>query len=156
VSRALNGGLLPPSYYALPEQLAGGLGPDVLTLRHPFGNGAAPGLEPPGGGVALAVSPPKVRIRVRSEANLFAAKAKTVTIRHVSNHQVVALLEIVSPGNKNIQNGLNAFVRKAREALAAGIHLVLVDLFPPKLARSGGDPPRGLGRGLRRAIFAAG
>lgn len=54
-----------------------------------------------------------------------------VAIRHVSNHQVVALVEIVSPGNKNNQNGLNAFVRKAREALAAGVHLLLVDLFPP-------------------------
>ena len=29
------------------------------------------------------------------------------------------------------QNGLNAFVRKAHEALAARIHLLLVDLFPP-------------------------
>jgi len=30
ISRALNGGLLPAAYYALPEQIAGGLGPDVL------------------------------------------------------------------------------------------------------------------------------
>jgi hypothetical protein len=68
---------------------------------------------------------------MRPEANQYAAKAKAVTIRHVSNHQVVAMVEIISPGNKNNQNGLNAFVRKAREALAAGIHLLLVDLFPP-------------------------
>jgi hypothetical protein len=33
IARALNRGLLPASYYALPEQLAGGLGPDILTLR---------------------------------------------------------------------------------------------------------------------------
>ena len=44
---------------------------------------------------------------------------------------VVALVEIVSPGNKNSQTGLDAFVRKAREMLAAGVHLSLVDLFPP-------------------------
>ena len=44
---------------------------------------------------------------------------------------MVAMVEIVSPGNKNNQNGLNVFVRKAHEALAAGIHLLLVDLFPP-------------------------
>ena len=39
LSRAMNRGLLPTGYYALPEQLAGRLGPDVLTL-------AGPGLPP--------------------------------------------------------------------------------------------------------------
>ncbi len=131
ISRALNGGLLPSEYYALPEQIASGLGPDVLTLRRPSGNGVPPRTDLPGSTVALAVAPPKVRIRMGSEANRYAAKAKTVTIRHVSNHLIVAMVEIVSPGNKNNQNGLNAFVRKAREALAAGIHLLLIDLFPP-------------------------
>lgn len=131
ISRALNRGLLPSEYYALPEQIAGGLGPDVLTLRHPGGNGTPPSANLTGGSVTFAVAPPKVRIRMGSEANRYAAKAKAVTIRHVSNHQIVAMVEIVSPGNKNNQNGLNAFVRKAREALSAGIHLLLIDLFPP-------------------------
>ncbi len=144
ISRALNRGLLPPAYYALPEQIAGGLGPDVLTLRRPGNNGKPPTPEPPSGGMALAVAPPRVRIRMRSDANRYAAKAKAVTIRHVSNHQVVAMVEIVSPGNKNNQNGLNAFVRKAHEALAAGIHLLLVDLFPP----SSRDP-----QGIHRAVW---
>src|SRR5262245_32824947 len=133
LSRALNRGLLPAAYYALPEQFAGGFGPDVLTLRRPGGNGTPPTGEAPGGGVALAVAPPKVRLRMQSEANRYAAKAKAVTIRHVSHHQVVAMVEIVSPGNKNNLNGLNAFVRKAREALAAGVHLLLIDLFPPSV-----------------------
>src|SRR5690242_2021982 len=116
ISGALNGGLLPEGYYALPEQIAGGLGPDVLTLRAPGHNGASPPTDLPGGGVALALAPPKVRIRMRSDANRYAAKAKVVTVRHVSNHQVVAIVEVISPGNKNNQNGLNALVRKAREA----------------------------------------
>jgi hypothetical protein len=81
--------------------------------------------------VALALAPPKVRFRVRSEANQYAAKAKAVTVRHVTSHEVVAMVEIVSPGNKNNVNGLRAFVEKARGALAAGIHLLLADLFPP-------------------------
>jgi Protein of unknown function (DUF4058) len=130
ISRALNRGILPSDYYALPEQLAGGLGPDILTLRRPGNNGTGPG-QASSGGVAVAIVPPRVRIRMRADANRYAAKAKTVTIRHVSHHQVVALVEILSPGNKNNQNGLDAFVRKAREALAAGVHLLLVDLFPP-------------------------
>jgi Protein of unknown function (DUF4058) len=143
IARALNRGLLPATYYALPEQLAGGLGPDVLTLRMPGSNGPSLPLGPPDGGVALASTPPRVRIRMQSEANRYAAQAKAVTIRHVSNHQVVAMVEILSPGNKNNQNGLNAFVRKAHEALAAGIHLLLVDLFPP-----GPRDPQGIHRAV--------
>src|SRR6266513_2358567 len=71
LSRALNRGLLPAEYYALPEQIAGDLGPDVLTLRRPGSNGTPPGLEPPSGGIALAVAPPRVRFRIRSEANQY-------------------------------------------------------------------------------------
>jgi len=143
ISRALNRGLLPAGYYALPEQIAGGLGPDVLSLRIPPGNGV-PAVPPPDGGLALAVAPPRVRLRMRSDANRYSAKAKAVAIRHVSNHQVVALVVIVSPGNKNNQNGRNAFVQKAHQALAAGIHLLLIDLFPP----SSRDP-----QGIHRAVW---
>jgi hypothetical protein len=144
ISRALNRGLLPSEYYALPEQLAGGLGPAILTLWRPGSPRTPPLAVPPNGGVALAMPPPKVQIRMRSEDNRYAAKAKAIGIRHVSNHEVVALVEILSPGNKNNQNGLDAFVRKAREALAAEIHLLLVDLFPP----SPRDP-----RGIHAAVW---
>ena len=41
LARALNRGLLPADYYALPEQHAAGFGPDVLTLQEEDGNGAA-------------------------------------------------------------------------------------------------------------------
>jgi hypothetical protein len=129
IKRALNRGLLPPDHYALAEQIAGGLGPDVLTLHRPA-NGAPPPPEPVGG-VALATVPPQVQFRLRAEPDLYAAKAKAITIRHSSNHRVVAILEIVSPGNKNSRHGLLAFVRKAVEILKARIHLLIVDLFPP-------------------------
>ncbi len=129
IKRALNSGLLPPDYYALAEQIAGGVGPDVLTLQRPA-NGAAAVVEP-AGGVALATVPPLVQFRLRAEPDLYAAKAKAVTIRHTSNHRVVAIVEIVSPGNKNSRHGLRAFVAKAVEVLQARIHLLLVDLFPP-------------------------
>jgi hypothetical protein len=68
---------------------------------------------------------------VESEANQYAAKAKAVVVRHVSTHQVVAMVEIISPGNKASQRGFDALIRKARETLAAGIHMSLIDLFPP-------------------------
>jgi hypothetical protein len=41
------------------------------------------------------------------------------------------MAEIVSPGNKTSQARIQSFVYKATEILAAGIHLLLADLFPP-------------------------
>lgn len=143
IAAALNRGLLPDDYYALPEQVAGGVGPDVLTLQIPNGNGGHGRTEGARGGLTLALAPPKVRLRMRAESRDYAAKAKAVAVRHVSNHRVVAMIEIVSPGNKNNQNGFNAFVRKAREVLAAGVHLLIVDLFPP-----GPRDPQGIHRAV--------
>lgn len=129
IRRVLNRGLLPPEYYALAEQIAGGLGPDVITPQRP-GNGA-PSATEPSGGVALATSPPQVELRHRAERDLYAARAKAVVIHHKSNHQVIAVVEIVSPGNKSSRHGLRAFVGEVRELLRAGIHLLVIDLFPP-------------------------
>jgi len=33
LQKALNSGVLPPDYYAMAEQIAGTVGPDVLTLQ---------------------------------------------------------------------------------------------------------------------------
>jgi hypothetical protein len=129
IARALNRGLLPSDYYALPEQIAGGLGPDVITLSVPS-NGAALARDP-GRGVAVATAPPQVQFRARTEIDLYATKAKAITIRHTSNHQVIAIVEVVSPGNKSSRHGLRALLEKAVEVVRAGIHLLVVDLFPP-------------------------
>lgn len=129
ISRALNKGLLPPEYYALSEQIAGSVGPDVLTLQKPTEPSVS--LEDPRGGLVVTRTPPKVRFRARAEPDRYAAKAKAITIRHRSNHQVIAIVEIVSPGNKSNRHGVRAFVEKAVTALRAGIHLLIMDLFPP-------------------------
>jgi hypothetical protein len=142
IKRALNRGLLPPDHYALAEQIAGGLGPDVLTLQGPM-NGA-PATGSPGKAVALAAAPPAVWWRGKTEIDAYAAKAKVIAVRHTSNHRVVAMVEIVSPGNKSNRHGLRAFVEKAAELLRAGIHLLVVDLFPP----SPRDP-----EGMHKAIW---
>jgi hypothetical protein len=142
LSRALNRGLLPPDYYALTKQIAGGVGPDVLTLQHPGrrGGGLAEELA---GGIALANAPPTVQFRSRAEPDAYASKARAVTIRHVSKHKVVSLVEIVSPGNKNSRHGLRSFVEKAGQFLRAGIHIVVLDLFPP-----GPRDPQGIHRAI--------
>jgi hypothetical protein len=145
IARALNTGLLPPDFYALAEQITGDFGPDVLTLRVP--RIASPEPHEPSGGVALAEDPPRVRFHVKREIELYAEKANAVVVRHRSNHDVIAMIEIVSPGNKNNRREFDAFVKKADEILKAGIHLLIVDLFPPGPR----DP-----QGIHRAIWGDG
>jgi hypothetical protein len=129
IKRVLNSGVLPEDYYALAEQIAGGLGPDVLTRQRPT-NGAA-ALDDPRGGVTLATAPPVVLYRARAEVDVYATKAKALVIGHKSNHQVIAVVEVVSPGNKNSRHGLRGFVTRTEEMLRGGVHLLVVDLFPP-------------------------
>ncbi len=134
IGRALNRGLLPADYYALPEQVAGGVVPDVLTLRRPADDPrpAKPSKWHPGrAGTALRTARPKVRFHIPDVPKWYANKKKAVVIRHVSEHRPVALLEIVSPGNKDSRTSLSDFVEKTRDLLAAGVHVSLVDLFPP-------------------------
>jgi hypothetical protein len=144
IQRALNRGLLPPEYYALAEQIAGGLGPDVIALQGPAPTNGSAFPREPSGGIALAESPPRVAFRRRSEMDQYAAKAKAVVIRHKSGHDVIAVVEIVSPGNKNSRHGLRALVDKAVELLRAGVHLLVIDLFPPSVR----DP-----QGIHKAIW---
>ena len=129
IKRALNRGILAPPYYALAERIAGVREAHVLTLKGPA-KGGKPEANPPGA-VSLAEAPPKVHFRARAEIDIYASKAKAVVVRHVSGHQVIAVLEIVSPGNKNSRHGLRTFVEKAVDMLRAGVHLMIVDLFPP-------------------------
>jgi hypothetical protein len=125
----LNEGRLPPDFYALAEQFAGGKGPDVLTLQGPA-RGAAPETEPPSG-IMLAEAPPQVQFHLKAEGDWYVAKANSVVVRHVSGHRVVAVLEIVSSGNKNSRRDLQQFVTKAIDLLKVGVHLLIVDLYPP-------------------------
>ena len=130
IKRTLNGGLLPPNHYALAEQLTSGYGPDVLTLEGPWASPVGD-IEDAPGGVALAEVKPKVTFHTRSEEDLYATKANRIAIRHLSNHRVVAVIEIVSPGNKSTHGAIRTFVEKAVELLRNGIHLMILDPFPP-------------------------
>ena len=98
LKNALNGGLLPSGYYALEEQVAGETIPDVLALesRDPK---APLGATSRTGATALAEAPPKVRLTVSTEMDRYALKTRSLVIRHSSDNRIVALLEILSPGN---------------------------------------------------------
>src|SRR5262249_39315035 len=91
IKRVLNSGLLPPDYYAMAEQIAGGREPDDLALEsvrpqpaRAGGNGSANAGGAGHGVVALATAPPRVRFTATAEAEQYARKCKAVTIRHAS------------------------------------------------------------------------
>lgn len=125
IRNALNAGLLPPGFFAMAEQITGGPEADVVALEL-----TPPAGTPPSGGLAVDLVPPKARFVVRSEAATYARKANRITIRHPDG-DVVAVIEIISPGNKDSRHAVRAFARKAVEFLQAGIHLLIVDVFPP-------------------------
>jgi len=129
LQEALNTGLLPPGYYALADQIAGPIGPDVLALQTP--KPEAEQEANPHGALAVAVRPPKVHRTARAEKPNYARKRRTLLIRHRSHHRIVALIEVLSPGNKASRNEFRSFVHKATGALSQGIHVLLIDLFPP-------------------------
>jgi hypothetical protein len=127
LSETLNDGVLPAGYYALPEQHGGRFIADVLTLQVPARDVSFPSSE---GGLAVAEAPPRVR-RKLSPSPAARGSRRTLAIRHVSGHQVIALIEIVSSANKDRATHVAEFVEKAANALWHGIHVLLVDLFPP-------------------------
>jgi hypothetical protein len=127
IRNALNAGVLPPGYFAMAEQITGGPESDVITLELNAPSGPAP--ETPAG-VAVEAVPPKTRFVTQTDAAWYARKANRVTVRHPDG-DVVAVIEIVSPGNKDSRHAVRSFVRKAVQFLQAGIHLLIVDLFPP-------------------------
>ncbi len=130
IRNALNNGVLPPEYYAMAEQVAGEANPDVLTLQvdRPPEDESSEGTE---GGTAVAVAPPKVQFTAMAGIDQYALKRRTVVIRHSSEDRVVALIEVLSPGNKNNRHAIRSFVDKAVGVLLRKVHLLLIDLHPP-------------------------
>jgi hypothetical protein len=104
ISDVLNDGPLPKGYYALVEQV---------------------------GTLAVLDKPPRVRLVQQSETDVYLKKANRVAIRHSSDDRIIAIIEILSPGNKSSQHAIEEFLDKVWAAIDQGIHLLLVDLFPP-------------------------
>ncbi len=131
IALALNRGLLPQEYYALPEQMAAGFGPDVLTLQE---QRPSPEDEPNGGTLATASAlrtRPSTRYIAETEAEFYRRKKKAIVIRHVTGDHIVAMVDIHSPGNKAGRKAFQAFVDKAYDLLEQRVHLLIIDPFPP-------------------------
>lgn len=124
ITDSLNAGRLPADLFALVEQFAGGMYPDALTLER------GPRRDNTSGGIALLDTPPRTRFQMKAEMEGYAARANKIVIRHVLG-DVVAAIEIVSPGNKSSQIAFRDFIDKTVHYIRNGVHVLVIDLFPP-------------------------
>jgi hypothetical protein len=115
LGRALNRGLLPDEYYALPEQQATGEAAEASS----------------GGTATILRTRPQTRFTAETDAEFYRRKKSSIAVRHVSGDRIVAILEVMSPGNKASRHAFKAFVEKACELLEHRIHLLILDPFPP-------------------------
>jgi hypothetical protein len=127
ITNELNSGRLPNGYFAMAEQIVGRPEGDIIALergngrpRKHFGNGA----------MATAPTKPKSRFVLPMKEQRYAEKASRIAIRHELG-DVVAVIEIVSPGNKSNQNAMRTFREKSSDLIRQGVSLLIVDLFPP-------------------------
>jgi Protein of unknown function (DUF4058) len=129
ITNRLNAGVLPGDHYAQVEPIAGEMVADILTLHAGPSHEAVEHADE--GGVAVESAPPQVKITDTIEEDFYSTHAKHIAIRHSSDDRVVALIELLSPGNKSGEYAFRSFVDKAIDALRLGCHLLLIDPFPP-------------------------
>lgn len=141
IKRALNDGILPSGYYALSEQHVAGFGADVLTLQSsesPISGPAAARPEAPDAG-GLLLAPPPLALTAETELDFYRRKQTAVVVRTADDDRMIAVVEVVSSGNKASQHAIQAFARKVVELLDRGIHLLVLDLHRP-----GSRDPQGI------------
>ena len=130
IRKTLNAGLLPPGYYAAAEQVVGGPNPDVETLDS-WQPGDDSGEYPTSfaGRYTLEDAAPAVKYRIELERDSFVNRANRIAIRHLSNDRLVAVIEIISAGNKSSTRALQTLDQKIGTLMAEHIHLLLIDLI---------------------------
>lgn len=128
---SLNSGVLPTGLAALVEQRVGIKEPDVLAIET-YGvlDGSTAGsLDDLDGGIAT-MDAPLAKIVHRSTEEVYAARANRIVIRHHLG-KIVAIIEIVSPGNKDRRGAVRDFVERTIDFIRSGVHVLVLDLFPP-------------------------
>jgi hypothetical protein len=125
----LNGGVLPKGFSALIEQKSKDWQrwePDVLAVE----DWNKPRPEKDNSAATLILDPPKTRLVFRSEEHYYADRANRIVIKHHLG-RTLAVIELVSPGNKDSRPRIRSFVDKVVEFIRQGVHVLIVDLFPP-------------------------
>jgi hypothetical protein len=129
IKTVLNTGLLPKGLTALVEQKAKDCQqwqPDVLAIES---NRSREAQIDDGGGL-IVLDPPTTELVFRTDEQLYSDRANRVVIKHHMG-KTVAVVELVSPGNKSSQHRINDFVQNVVDFIQSGVHILIVDLFPP-------------------------
>ena len=130
IKGALNNGILPRDYYALSEQAQNDVRPDVVALELNVSESPAEY-----GSVKSTITetkaPPKTEFTARTDGYFYGARRRTLAIRHVDGHHLVAFFELLSKSNKSSPDQLQKLISKATDALSNGIHVSIVDPFQP-------------------------
>jgi len=117
--------LLPANYYCYPELYSKPDYGDVIALEY---------RDPPapvaGDAVGTALlTAPAVRI-VQDEPDV-RAEPRHLKVRRIQDDCIVAVIQLVSPANKHSRASFGQFIDKVREYLDAGVHLLIIDPYPP-------------------------
>lgn len=115
IKNALNAGLLPQDMSAMVERSKSIKVTKVLAI--------------PSGGTLL-LEPPVAQIVRKSTKETYADSANRIVIKHKIG-RTVAVIEIVSPGNKSSKQAFQEFLEKSVAFIREGIHLLVIDVFPP-------------------------
>lgn len=129
ITRALNRGMLPKGLSAMVEQRTGPKEPDVLAVESRR-SARKPGFTDSGG--LLTLEPPTTSIVRKTTNEIYADRSNRIVVKHHLG-RTVAVVEILSPGNTDSRAALEDFVKKTIDFMRLGIHLLLIDLFPPSL-----------------------
>jgi hypothetical protein len=127
IKDALNAGRLPKGVAALVEPRAGPREADVLAIER---RTRSLGGDKPGGAQVATLECPATQIVRRTNREIHSARANRIVVRHHLG-RIIAVIEILSPGNKDSRAALRDFVDKTIEFLREGIHVLVIDLFPP-------------------------
>jgi hypothetical protein len=76
------------------------------------------------------MDPPVTRFVDRSTKQIYATRANRIVIKHRLG-RIIAVIEIDAPGNKDSRAALRDFAEPITRFLRSGIHVLVVDLFPP-------------------------
>src|SRR5262249_427135 len=104
LQQSLNNGLLPSEFYSLIEQHNGLPLSDILNWQTSQ--------------MATAASS-----ETAPDAHVTEVRRRSLAIRRISDHRLVALVEILSPANKRCARYVNEFAAKIGSAVGMGVHL---------------------------------
>ena len=117
IKDALNSGRLPAGLAALVEQRSGPREADVLAIEG-HRQRSRPDEETAGG--LATVARPVTRIVQRSSREIDSVRANRIVVKHHLG-RIIAVIEIMSPGNKDSRAALRDFVEKTVDFVRAGV-----------------------------------